>query len=72
MKPSTVIIIVVTILVLAGVTVWVVLAQAKNTLAEAGKTAKTAGDITKDVKDLVTTGTKIWGDAKNWYEGQES
>lgn len=72
MKASTVIIIVVTILLLAGLTVWVVLAQAKNTLSEATKTAKVAGDVSSNVKDIIGAGKRIWADAQTWYEGQNA
>lgn len=71
MKPSTVIIIVVTILLLAGLTVWVVLAQARNTLSEAEKTAKVAGDISSNVKDIIGSGQKIWADAQDWFKANQ-
>jgi hypothetical protein len=69
-KPSTVIVIVVTILLLAGLTVWVVLAQARNTLSQAEKTAKVAGDVSSNVKDIIGSGRKIWDDASSWLEEQ--
>lgn len=72
MKASTVIIIVVTILLLAGLTVWVVLAQARNTLSEAEKTAKTASQVSGNVKDIIDSGKKIWTDANKWLKDQES
>jgi len=71
-KTSTVIIIVVTILLLAGLTVWVVLAQAKNTLSEAEKTAKTAANVSGNVKDIIDSGKRIWDDASEWFKSQES
>lgn len=70
MKPSTVIVIVVTILLLAGLTVWVVLAQARNTLAKAEDTAKVAGNVSSNVKDIIDSGKKIWADAQQWAESQ--
>lgn len=71
MKPSTVIIIVVTILLLAGLTVWVVLAQARNTLSEAEKTGKVAADVSGNVKDIITSGKKIWADVDSWLESRQ-
>lgn len=72
MKPSTVIIIVVTILLLAGITIWVVFAQARNTLSQAEKTAKVAADATGNVDSIIKSGKAIWGDAQKWFEDRNS
>lgn len=72
MKPSTVIALMVLVFTTAGVVVWIILRQTKDTLSEAGKTAAQAKGVTEDVVALGTIGKKAWDDIGKLFKyGEE-